>query len=144
MKKSVEVHRLINASRDRIWKVITNTNMLQSEGTGITKIEGDIAAGQKLKLFSEVSPDRAFSLKVSEFEQGKRMLWEGGMPLGLFTGRRQFILAERDEQTEFHMREEFTGPMSGMIWKSMPDLQPSFDKLADAVKAMAENGKEAA
>jgi hypothetical protein len=40
--------------------------------------------------------------------------------------------------TRFHMREEYTGPMLGMIWKSIPDLGPSFKEFASGLKARAE------
>jgi hypothetical protein len=36
------------------------------------------------------------------------------------------------------MREEFTGPMLPLIWKSMPDLGPAFDQFARGLKAQAE------
>jgi hypothetical protein len=36
------------------------------------------------------------------------------------------------------MREEYTGPMLSLIWRSMPDLQPSFEQFAGGLKARAE------
>ena len=38
------------------------------------------------------------------------------------------------------MREEYSGPMVPLIWRSMPDLQPSFDKFARGLKARVERG----
>jgi hypothetical protein len=32
------------------------------------------------------------------------------------------------------MREEYTGPMLGMIWKSIPDLGPAFQEFAVSLK----------
>ena len=53
------------------------------------------------------------------------------MPLGLFRGVRTFTLApEANGTTRFHMREEYTGPMLPLIWRSMPDLGPSFEQFA--------------
>jgi hypothetical protein len=46
---------------------------------------------------------------------------------------RTFTLTAADGGTEFVMREEFTGPMLPLIWRSMPDLQPSFDAFADGL-----------
>ncbi len=62
------------------------------------------------------------------------------MPLGLFKGVRQFNLTRSGDQTEFYMREDFSGLLSGVIWNSMPNLQPSFDKFADTVKRLTEAG----
>ena len=136
--KVVEVRRRIAATPSSIWTILTNARLLQDANLGITKLEGEIRPGSRLKLWSEVSPDRAFALKVVEFEPDRRMVWQGGMPLGLFTGRRQFNLTPAEGETELHMREEFTGLMSGLICKSMPDLQPSFDQFADGIKTIAE------
>jgi hypothetical protein len=36
------------------------------------------------------------------------------------------------------MRKEYTGPLAGMIFKSVPDLGPSFQKFADGLKQRAE------
>ena len=32
--------------------------------------------------------------------------------------------------TAFHVHEEYTGPLLGLIWWSMVDLGPSFDRFA--------------
>jgi hypothetical protein len=40
----------------------------------------------------------------------------------------------------FHMREEYTGPLLGLIWRSMPDLGPSFDRFANGLKRRVESG----
>jgi hypothetical protein len=42
------------------------------------------------------------------------------------------------------MREEYTGPLLPLIWRSMPDLGPSFRQFADGLKARAEGGQSAA
>ena len=68
------------------------------------------------------------------------MAWTGGIPLGLMTGVRTFSLAPQDGATRFTLREEFTGPLLPLIWRSMPDMQPSFDKFAAALKTRAERG----
>ena len=60
------------------------------------------------------------------------------MPLGLFRGIRRFTLTPRGPNTEFQMREEFSGPLAPWIERSIPDLQPSFETFADALCAMAE------
>ena len=89
-------------------------------------------------MFSKISPGRAFPVKVA-LEPPTRMTWVGGMPFGLFKGVRTFTLTpEGDRTTRFHMREEFTGPLLSMIWRSMPDLTPSFEQFADGLKAAAE------
>ena len=140
MKKMYEVRRTIAAEPAAIWRIISDAKALQDGDFGIEKIEGTIAPGEKIKLWADINPGRAFALKVTEFQPNKRMVWSGGMPLGLFTGTRQFNLSPAGGGTDFHMREEFTGLMSGLIVKSIPDLQPTFDQFAATLQQMTEGG----
>ena len=66
------------------------------------------------------------------------MTWAGGMPLGLFRGVRTYTLTPEDGGTRFRMREEYTGPLLPLIWRSMPDLAPSFEQFARGLKARTE------
>ena len=68
----------------------------------------------------------------------ERMVFRGGMPFGLFTGQRTYTLAPEATGTRFTMREEYTGPLAGMIFKSIPDLGPSFRQFAEGLKQRAE------
>ncbi|MEO0637734.1 MAG: SRPBCC domain-containing protein [Pseudomonadota bacterium] len=131
--QTTKISRAIAASPSAVWRVLTDAQTLQTGEFGILRIEGTIATGEKIKLWSEVSPDRAFTLKVTETEPPFAMVWTGGMPLGLFTGKRTFRLEEDNGGTRFTMQETFTGLLAGLITKSMPDLNPSFQKFAEAL-----------
>lgn len=107
--------------------------------SGVERVEGEIAPGKRIKVYSEVNPGRAFPVTVAELEPGRRMTWRGGMPLGLFRGVRTFTLTPEGEgRTRFEMREEFSGPLLPLIWRSMPDLGPSFRQFASGLKQRAE------
>ena len=62
------------------------------------------------------------------------------MPLGLFKGVRTYTLTPEGNRTAFTMREEYTGPLLGMMWRSMPDLGPSFKQFVNGLKARVEAG----
>lgn len=134
---TVSTERHIAADPDAIWAVLTDPARLVGPQTGIERLDGDIAPGGRLTLKSELSP-RPFKLRVDAFDPPSRMTWTGGMPLGLFRGVRTFELQPSGAGTTFRMREEFSGPLSGMIVKSMPDLQPSFEAFAQALAAAVE------
>lgn len=70
----------------------------------------------------------------------RRLVLTGGMPLGLFRGVRTYTLTPDGERTRFTMREEYTGPLLPLIWRSMPDLQPSFDRFAAGLARRVEAG----
>lgn len=133
-----EVQRQITASPEAIWAVLTDAQKLASGAFGITRLEGDIQLGGKLKLWSAVAPQRGFALKVTELVPHRQMTWSGGMPLGLFCGVRTFTLTPRGAATLFVMREDYSGLLEGLIWPSMPDLNPSFETFASALAALTE------
>jgi hypothetical protein len=72
-----------------------------------------------------------------------QMVFRGGMPFGLFTGERTHTLQRQGTATSFTMREEYTGPIAGMIFKSIPDLGPSFQQFAEGLKQQAERAPAA-
>ena len=131
----------IAAPESRIWEVLTKQVQEDPQPFGITRLEGKMQLGARLKLWSEIDPKRAFSLRVTVFDEPTTMIWKGGMPFGLFTGTRTFSLAPSPKGSQFQMREVFDGLLSGMIVKSIPDLSPSFEKFAQELKRKAESNE---
>jgi uncharacterized protein YndB with AHSA1/START domain len=139
--KSYETTATIDAAPEAVWTVLTDAAAWPTWDSGVTAVEGRIAEGEKITVRTEVSPGRAFPVEVTALEAPRRMVFRGGMPLGLFRGERTYTLTPADGgATTFRMREEYTGPLLGMIWKSMPDLQPSFDQFAAGLKKRVESG----
>jgi len=128
----------IDAPPEAVWAVLTDAAAYPGWDSGVTRVEGTIAPGETIKVHSEASPGRAFPVKVTAFDAPRRMVWTGGMPLGLFRGVRTFTLVPRDGGTHFTMREEFSGPLLPVIGRTMPDLGPSFRRFADGLKRRAE------
>lgn len=137
--KVFSAHTTINAPAERIWALLTDGPNYTRWNSTVEKFEGDIKLGGKVKVFAKINPGRAFPVKVTELEPAKRMVWSGGMPLGLFKGERTFTLTPTDSGTvAFDMREIFSGPLSPLIGRSIPDLQPAFDDFAADLKRAAE------
>ena len=130
----------IDASPEAIWAVLTDGPGYADWDSALIELEGTVAPGEKLALRPEVNPKRAFPVKVTEFHAPTRMTWTGGMPLGLFKGVRTFGLerAGADETTRFTMREEYSGLLLPLIWRTIPDLGPSFRQFASGLKQRAE------
>ena len=138
--KSFKSSIQIDSSAENVWNILTDAPSWTQWNTTIDKIEGIIDFGNKVTVYAKASPGRAFPLKVTEFTPHKLMVWTGGMPLGLFTGKRTYTIRVIDQNTvEFSMKEEFTGLMAPLITRSIPDLQPSFDEFVNCLKAYAES-----
>jgi hypothetical protein len=136
--KSYEAKAVIDAPPDRVWGVLVDAAGYPAWNSGVDKVDGRIGAGEKITVHATVNPGRAFPVKVTDFQPASRMTWTGGMPLGLFKGVRTFTLTPQGDSTEFTVREEYTGPMLPLIWRSMPDLGPSFVQFASGLKQQAE------
>ena len=102
------------------------------------RIDGTIAPGNTVALVSIANPKRTFKLQITEVTRPNRLVWSDGMPLGLFTGERTFLVQPREGVTHFEMTEEYTGLLSGLFTKAIPDLTESFNVFADSLKAAAE------
>lgn len=137
--KIIGVKRQIAAPPDRVWAVLTDPARLVAGGLGVTRLEGRIAAGQKIRLESTTAPGRVFTLTVAACDAPRHMVWTSGAPL-IFNGTRTFTLTPKAGGTEFHMAEVYKGLMLPLIWPSMPDLQPGFERFGDGVKRLAEEG----
>ncbi len=131
----------VRAEPEAIWAVLTDANGMSAWDSGIDRVEGRIAPGETIRVHAAVSPGRTFPIKVTEFSPPKRMVWTGGMPLGLFKGVRTFtVSSHRDGTVRLTVREEYTGALLGMMWRSMPDLGPSFEQFVQGLKKKVEAG----
>jgi hypothetical protein len=138
--KHYEASSSIDASPQAIWAILTDAPRYAEWDSGVTRVEGRIAPGEKIKVITEANPGRAFPVKVTEFTPDRKMTWSGGMPGGLFKGVRTFTLSSQgDGITRFTMREEYTGPLLPLIWRTVPDLGPSFERFVSGLKKKAES-----
>jgi hypothetical protein len=131
----------IRATTERVWAILTDGPGYALWNPEINRVDGRIALGEKIKAHvvlhgGKVQP---VSVRVTALEPMRRMDWTGGLPLGLFTGRRTFSLTPRNGGiVEFSMHVHLSGPLSPLIAKSLGDRQPDMDALAAGLKAWAE------
>ena len=130
-----------------VWGVLTDGARYPDWDPYCERIEGAIGPGARLKVYSTLSPGRAFPVRVTTFEPERAMIWTGGMPLGLFKGVRSFTLEPTGDSkgetdgaagTAFVLREVFSGPMLALIGRSLPDMTEPFAAFANGLKARVE------
>lgn len=132
---------VISATPESVWAVLVDGATWPSWDSGVDAVEGTIASGDRITIRSAAAPGRAFPVTVSTFDPPRGLRFSGGMPLGLFRGVRTYTLSRSDgRSTQFQMREEDTGPLVPLIWRSMPDLGPPFTKFAGGLKQRVEAG----
>src|SRR5258708_3671854 len=97
----------IRARPEAVWALLTDLAGYPQWNSTVERIEGRIAANQKVTVYAKATPGRAFPLRVTALVPARGMVWTGGMPLGLFTGTRTFTLTPTSQgEVEFAMREE--------------------------------------
>ncbi|WP_320826640.1 SRPBCC domain-containing protein [Reinekea sp.] len=129
----------IKADAGLVWAILTDSSTYPDWNQTVTKIDGTIALGETIRVYATINPTRAFPVAVQELVPNRKMVWRGGMPLGLFKGIRTFTLTDDNSgQIDFHMEEVFTGLMAPLIVRSMPDLTEPFEQFATCLKATAE------
>jgi hypothetical protein len=131
----------VDAPAPHVWETLLHTESWTGWDDRLASVEGELVEGGRLTLHV-VDVARPFKLRVSAWEPGTRLVLTGGMPMGLFTGTRTYSLTPEGtpdgQRTTFAMRETYTGPLAGVIGKSIPDLQPSFDAFVSGLRAAAE------
>jgi hypothetical protein len=138
--QAFEASSVIDAEPAAIWAVLVDGPKWTEWDSAVVRVKGTIAPGEKVTVFPEVNPDRGFPVRVVEFTPDERMVWRGGMPFGLFTGTRTYTLSRQaDGRVRFDMREEYTGPLAGLIGRSIPDLAPSFTRFANGLRDRVES-----
>ncbi|MEA2576076.1 MAG: hypothetical protein QOH93_3374 [Chloroflexia bacterium] len=137
--KAYSASTTIEATPETIWSILTNAAGYPEWEPGVDRLEGRIAPGETVTAYTKQNPNRAFPAKVTEFVPGRKMVWSGGMPLGLFKGVRTFTLSPQGGGlVEFTIREEFSGPLLGLIGRSIPDMTSTFQQLVAGLKRRAE------
>ncbi len=133
---------MIVSSPEAAWTVLTDGAAWPPWDSGVGGVGGQIAPGEKITIWSQAAVGRAFPVKVTDFDPPTRLRFGGGIPLGLFRGVRTCEVSPDDHgATAFRVREEYTGPLLGLIWRSMPDLGLSSGRFARGLKRRVETGR---
>lgn len=129
----------IDATPEVVWSVLSDGESFANWNSTVQSFDGEIALGETVELVSTLDPERTFKLKVTELVPNERLVWEDGMPMGMFKGVRTYTLYPRDGMTIFTMEEVLSGGMLGSIEDSLPDFRPSFQTFAADLKAEVES-----
>jgi uncharacterized protein YndB with AHSA1/START domain len=130
----------IDAPAEVVWTVLTDAAGYSSWNPEIIAVDGVIAAGARIKAHVRLGSGavRRVPQRVEMFDPPRRMQWVGGLPFGLFVGRRTFTVEGRGRGAEFRMHLRMIGPLAAMILKSVGDRQPEIDRFSRGLKERAE------
>ncbi len=137
--RSFEAETRISAGADDVWQRLVDVGGWRDWDSGVDRVEGRVALGERLTIYATMIRDRPFSVTVTELRPGEGMRWRGGLRYGLAVIERTYSLdAQEDGGTVLTVREDHTGPLAGLLDRSTPDLNPSFRQFCAGIKARVE------
>jgi uncharacterized protein YndB with AHSA1/START domain len=131
---------VIDASPATVWAILTDGEKYKEWNPEIVGVDGRIVLGAQITARVRLGDGaiRAVPQLVTALVPPSRMEWTGGMPFGLFVGKRTYTLTPRDHGVEFKLHLRMSGPLSSLILKSVGDRQPEIDSFSLALKVRAE------
>src|SRR5215207_7811848 len=137
--RSFEAVTRIDAPPEQVWSALVDVGSWRDWDSGVDRVEGRVALGEKLTIYATMIRSRPFTVTVTELRPREAMRWRGGMPLGLAVIERTYSLdAQDDGGTVLTVREDHQGALAGLLGRTTPDLNPSFRQFCAGLKAKAE------
>jgi len=141
--KRIETKITINATPAQVWATLTDFPAYPAWNPFIVKLKGEAAEGASLEAHLKIG-DKApqvFKPRVLACRPQQEFRWLGKLFVrGLFDGEHYFKLRQlADGQTELAHGEQFTGLLSGLIFKMIgaATLQ-GFERMNEALREQVE------
>ena len=144
--KTIETRLLIDASKEDIWRVLTDFDAYPRWNTFVKSISGDPVLGAKLCVRICLKGDKCMAFKptVLEVVDNTHLSWNGALLFSaLFNGTHQFTLNEQPNgQVEFIHKEDFKGWIVPLLWsKISSDTLSGFERFNQELKQEIERQK---
>ena len=143
MAKEISTQILIQATPEKVWKILTDFSQYPLWNPFIKSLEGEVAVGKKIK--AKIEPPRQsamiFTPKVLAFAQNKEFRWLGHLFIkGLFDGEHKFELIDnQDGTTTFIQSEKFGGILVPLFRKMLDEnTVEGFNLMNQQLKMLAE------
>jgi hypothetical protein len=137
--RSFEASTRIDAEPGRVWAVLVDVGGWRDWNSGVDRVEGRVALGERLTLYATMIRNRPLEVTVTEIRPGEVMRWRGGLPFGLAVIDRTYRLdGQQGGGTVLTVHEDHSGPLAGLLGRTTPDLNPSFRQFCDGLKVRTE------
>src|SRR5690348_15539338 len=99
---------MIDTPPERVWAILVDGARYAEWNPEIFAIDGALAAGRHITAHVRLGDGatRRVRMRVTEYTAPTRMVWTGGLPLGLFVGRRTYTVTRAGAGAEFRMHLE--------------------------------------
>lgn len=142
MNKRIVTEIIINASKEKVWNVLTDVDQYPQWNPFIVSIKGKLAPGARLvNTLRNGEKTIVFKPKVLSVVPFQYFDWRGSLGIrGLFDGHHYFKVEELSPgQVMVKHGETFSGLLSGIILKKIgTETRNNFIRMNQALKQRAE------
>ncbi|WP_017327313.1 SRPBCC domain-containing protein [Synechococcus sp. PCC 7336] len=132
----------INASAERVWRVLTDFSAYPEWNPLVGWLEGDLRPEGRIQMF--IKPlDRSFHATLKRFQENREMTWVGVRFASWFLSGEHYYRLEitSSNSTQLLHGECFRGAGSGFIRKPMlQKMEDAFIQHNQLLKERVENG----
>lgn len=143
MKKQINTEIIINATREKVWQVLTNFSAYPAWNPFIINIEGELKKGSVLKnTLQNGGKTIIFKPILQDVQCGESFSWLGSLFFkGLFDGLHSFKIEDiGNQQVKLIHSEKFSGIFSSFILKKIGTAtRNNFIQMNIALKNEAES-----
>ena len=143
MALEIKTEITINATPEKVWKILTNFDEYPNWNPFIKSIEGQVAIGEKITV--RIEPPEAkgmtFKPKILTFGENRELSWLGHLLFpGLFDGNHKFELIDNGNgTTTFIQSEKFKGVLVPFFKKQLKNnTKNGFIEMNKKLKEIAE------
>ena len=136
-RKSVHHEITVNASPEKVWSVLINTDKYNDWNPVMELLEGVVKEGSKVKYNFTQTADSNYDIdtyvkKVTPTE----LLHQGGGVPGIITFDHRYILEKSAGGTKLTIHEDYRG-IYVLFWNPAP-VEAAYSKLNEAIKKRVE------
>jgi len=138
MAKQIKTSITINASKEKVWKILTEFKKYHEWNSFIKSVTGDVKVGNQIVIKLQ---GMTFKPVVLTFEENTELKWLGHLWIkGLFDGEHKFKLTVNGKgMTKFEQSEKFSGILVKLFSKSLDkDTKNGFEQMNKELKCRAE------
>jgi hypothetical protein len=140
--KTISAEIIINASRERVWEILTSFSDYSAWNPFIISSRGEAIVGTRLdNVINNGGRKMTFHPKILRSEPYRYFDWLGSFLVkGIFDGHHYFRIDDLgDGMVRLTQGENFSGMLSGIILKSIEsNTLRGFERMNEALKQRAE------
>lgn len=138
MAKQIKTSITINASKEKIWKILTDFENYPEWNSFIKSVTGKVKVGNQIEIKLQ---GMTFKPTVLTFNENTELKWIGHLWFkGLFDGEHKFKLTDNGNgTTTFEQNENFSGILIKLFAKSLDkDTKNGFEQMNRELKLRVE------